>query len=224
MRLIKQNHLLNINNIDVVRENISKHGPLLPSNIRCIIAGPSNCGKTNVMISLLENPNGISYENVYIYSKYLPKYEYLRNLLKPIKNLGYYEYTDSENITHPSNAKKHSIFIFDDVACDKQSVIRDFFAMGRHNNVVSFYLCQSYTRIPKHLIRDNANILILFPQDVLNLKHVYEDHVNADMKFDKFKDLCNLCWQDKYGFVVIDKTKDCQLGRYRKGFHYFIKL
>ncbi|KAL6256683.1 hypothetical protein P5V15_012802 [Pogonomyrmex californicus] len=48
--------------------------------------------------------------------------------------------------------------------------------MGRHSNVDCFYLCQTYARIPKHLIRDKANLLILFKQDGTNLKHVYNDH------------------------------------------------
>ncbi|KYN36137.1 hypothetical protein ALC56_09512 [Trachymyrmex septentrionalis] len=32
-----------------------KHGGMLPSTIRAIICGSSNCGKTNVLISLLES-------------------------------------------------------------------------------------------------------------------------------------------------------------------------
>ena len=39
------------------------------------------------------------------------------------------------------------------------------------------FLSQIYARIPKHLIHDNANLLILFKQDGTNLKHVYNDHV-----------------------------------------------
>ncbi|KYN29961.1 hypothetical protein ALC57_00577 [Trachymyrmex cornetzi] len=60
-----------------------KHGEMLPNTIRAIICGPSNCGKTNVLISLLESPNGVRFENVYVYSKSLqqPKYQYLENFL-----------------------------------------------------------------------------------------------------------------------------------------------
>jgi len=48
-----------------------KHGVMLPSTIRAI-----NCGKTNVLINLLESPHGVRFENVYVYSKSLqqPKY------------------------------------------------------------------------------------------------------------------------------------------------------
>jgi len=41
--------------------------------------------------------------------------------------------------------------------------------MGRHKNMDSFYRCQTYTHIPKHLIRDNANMIIMFKQDDLNM-------------------------------------------------------
>jgi len=53
-----------------------KHGAMLPSTIRAIVYGSSNCGKTNVLISLLESPHGVRFENVYV-SKSLqqPKYQ-----------------------------------------------------------------------------------------------------------------------------------------------------
>jgi len=48
-----------------------KHGAMLPSTIRAIVCSPSNCGKTNILISLLESPHGVRFENVYVYSKSL---------------------------------------------------------------------------------------------------------------------------------------------------------
>lgn len=227
MRIVQQKAVLPITNRDFSdAPKAHRHGPLLPSTIRAIVAGPSNCGKTNVIISLLEHPNGLRFENVYVYSKSLnqPKYEYLEKLFKPIKGIGYYPYRDSENIISPSQAKPNSIFIFDDVACENQNVIRDYFCMGRHNSVDCFYLCQTYTHIPKHLIRDNANLIILFKQDELNLKHVYSDHVNTDMSFDMFKAICRVCWNDNFGFVSIHKDSDAKNGRYRKGFDQYIYL
>jgi len=41
-----------------------KHVAMLPSIIRAIVCDPSNCGKTNVLISLLESPHGVPFENV----------------------------------------------------------------------------------------------------------------------------------------------------------------
>jgi Poxvirus A32 protein len=227
MKIIRQAIPLPIENNDVNENTYQKHGSLFPATIRCIIVGPSNCGKTNVLISLIEHINGLKFENVYVYSHSLgqPKYIYLEKLLKPIPGIGYYAFSASEDILHPSKTKPNSLMVFDDVSTSTQEVIRDYFAMGRHYNVDSFYLCQTYAKIPKHLIRDNANSLIVFKQDDLNLKHIYNDHIGSDMSFDCFKNVCGLCWKDPYGFLTI--FKDCTMnegGRYRKGFDHYIYL
>jgi len=96
--------------------------------------------------------------------------------------------------------------------------------MGRHKHIDSFYLCQTYTKIPKHLIRDNANLIIIFKQDEMNIKHIYNDHVIGDMTFKQFIKICEECWKQKYEFVLISKDNDIDKGRYRKGFDSFIHL
>lgn len=229
MRLIKQHSTLPISNFDSKIDNAKSerkhHGPLLPSSIRCIICGPSNCGKTNVMMSLLTDPNGLRFENVYIYSKSLnqPKYQFIERVLERINEIGYYTFAENDDICDADEAKPNSIFIFDDVACDKQNNIREYFSMGRHKKVDCFYLCQTYSKIPKQLVRDNTNLVVLFKQDDLNLQHVYADHVNTDMSYQQFKNVCNTCWKDnKYGVLVIDKDSEIKSGRYRKGFDCYL--
>lgn len=230
MHFVKQRLSLPVENIDnkiKARPIAKRHGPLLPNSLRCIICGPSGCGKTNSLISLIENPNGLRFENVYIFSKTLDqdKYKYLESILKPIKGMGYYTFSSNDDVIPPSKAKPNSVFIFDDIICDKQNNIKAYFCMGRHRNIDSFYLAQTYTRIPKHLIRDNANFLILFKQDETNLRHIYNDYgIGCDMKFDQFRSMCNTCWCEKYGFVVIDMDSDVCKGRYRKGFDQFLQL
>lgn len=68
-----------------------------------------------------------------------------------------YTFNNNDDVIQTDEIKPNSIMIFDDVACDKQNNIKNYFSMGRHKNVDSFYLCQTYTRIPKHLLRDNSN-------------------------------------------------------------------
>lgn len=179
------------------------------------------------MISLLESPNGLRFENVYVYSKSLrqPKYQYLKELFAVVgADVGYFAFSENTDVIPPAEALPNSIFVFDDVACDEQDVMREYFAMGRHSHVDCFYLSQSYARIPKHLIRDNVNLLILFKQDAMNLRHVYDDHVNTDMTFKMFNKLCTKCWQQKHGFLVIDKDSAMANGRYRRRFNEFIVL
>lgn len=227
MRIEKQNFSLPIKNHDISINEFNKHGQLFGGNCkRGIIIGPSGCGKTNVIISLLENVNGLRFENIYVYSKSLnqEKYEYLRKLLKPMREIGYFENDNEENIINPNNIKPNSVIIFDDIVCCNQSIMRDYFCFGRHKNVDCFYLSQTYSAIPKQLIRDNANLLVIFQQDQTNFKHIYDDHVNVDMSLQKFKELCSICWKDKYGFVVIDKDCNINSGRYRKGFDSFMYI
>lgn len=230
MKFIKQDLSLPVKNNDFKcndeKTKNKRHSPLLPNSIRSLIVGPSNCGKTNVMITLIEHPNGLKFENVYIYSKSLnqPKYEYLKNLLQPIKGMQYKTFSNNTDVISLEKTRPNSVFIFDDIACEKQDNVRSYFAMGRHNNIDSFYLCQTYTRIPKHLIRDNANLIIIFKQDDMNLKHIYDDHVNNDMSFNEFRKACAKCWYKPYGFLVIDRDSPLNNGRYRDGFDTFIKL
>ncbi|KAG5324762.1 YMD3 protein, partial [Pseudoatta argentina] len=83
---------------------------------RAIICGPSNCGKTNVLIICSR------VQTVYVYSKSLqqPKYRYLENLFTSIDEIGYFTFSNNSDIV-PNEARPNSIFIFDDVACDKQN-------------------------------------------------------------------------------------------------------
>ena len=77
-----------------------------------------------------------------------------------------------------------------------------------------FYLCQSLYQLPKHGIRQNANIFILFEQDQKTLKYFHETNISVDMDFDEFKTFCEKTWRQKYGFVVINLWEDPYCGRY----------
>ena len=87
----------------------------------------------------------------------------------------------------PDESRPRSVIIFDDVACEKQDA--PIFAWD-DTDLSTVSICQTYTRIPKHLVRDNANFLIIFKQDDMNVRHIYNDHVNMDMTYSQFKDMC----------------------------------
>jgi len=234
MKFVKQKNTFQILNLDKIikvntnrKKTIRMHGKLLPSNIRCIICGPSNCGKTNVMLNFLFSPDGLQFNNVYLFSKSLfqQKYKFLECVMKNIDEIGFFMFSDNDEVPHPTEIKPNSIMIFDDVACEKQKHIKDYFSMGRHNNVDSFYICQTYSYIPKQLVRDNTNFIIIFKQDNRNLQHIYNDHVNTDMSFETFRNVCMKVWESKNNsFVVIDKEREMSKGRYRNCMDVFIRL
>jgi len=93
----------------------------------------------------------------------------MEKLIKPMNGIRYYTFSHNDGVLDLSEAKNSSIIIFDDVASEKQDNIRCYFCMGRHLNIDSFYLCQTYTDIPKHFICDNAISIKLFKQDDLNM-------------------------------------------------------
>lgn len=154
------------------------------------------------------------------------KYRYLQNLLKSVEGVGLHTYSSSDQVIPPSEAKTNSIFVFDDVICEKnQENIKNFYCLGRHYQTDVIYLTQTLAKVSKHLIRDNCNFIVLFKQDEMNLKHVFNDfNIACDMTFSDFREFCFECWKDKYGFVVIDLDSEPNNGRYRKQFNNFLQI
>jgi Poxvirus A32 protein len=228
MKLVAQDVRLPITNLDFGANELARtrHSPLFPNNVRMLIVGTSGCGKTNVMVHMITNPNGLRFKNIYIYSKslYQPKYLYLAEILKNVPEINYETFSNTNEVLPPGDVREDSLFIFDDVICDKQENMKNYFSMGRHKNVDCFYLSQSYAKVPKLLIRENANVLILFKQDEMSMKHVYQDHVSPDISFAKFLQMCNKIWNEKYSFVMIDKESNLNDGRYRKGLDQYVDI
>lgn len=225
MKFVKQKHSLKFDKYYFDKtEQASRHGSFLPNSIRCIICGPSNCGKTNLMIGLLLHEKGLRFQNVYVYCKTLfqPKYMFLENVLKLVPSVSFAKYHENHDILSPHEASPNSVIIFDDVACENQNSIRDYFSMGRHKNIDSFYLNQTYSKVPKQLVRDNANLIVLFKQDEINMKHVYDEHVNVDMTWNDFRNMCSKIWSEPYSYLVINKDCEKNKGCYRLKFDTYV--
>jgi len=136
--------------------------------------------------------------------------------------MGYHTFFHNDGVLDPSQAKNN--MIFDNVACEKQDNISSYFCMGRHKNIDFFYLCQTYSHIPIHLICDNANFIIIFKEDDLSMRHIYRDHINTDMNYETFVKICQKCWEDKNGFLLMSKDNEMNNGRYRKGYDQLIMI
>lgn len=149
-------------------------------------------------------------------------YQFLELVLKLVPSVSFQKYSENDEVLSPQAANTNSIMIFDDVACENQNNIRDYFAMGRHKNIDSFYLNQTYSKIPKQLIRDNANLIIIFKQDDINLRHVYDEHVGSDMSWSQFREMCARIWNTPYSYLVINKDCKRNSGCYRMGFDTFV--
>ena len=86
---------------------------------------------------------------------------------------------------------------------EKQITCESFCVRGRYSNIDYFYLAQTYFKLPRQTIRENANLICLFPQDLKNLNHLFDDHVGSDMTKEEFRQLCKTAREKQHGFVII---------------------
>ena len=92
-------------------------------------------------------------------------------------------YQSAEYVPDPRelSSEKKNPMVFDDLLLEKQNTCQWYYVRGRHSKVACFYLAQNYFKLPRQTIRENANVICLFPQDLKNLNHIFEDHVGTDM-------------------------------------------
>ena len=143
---------------------------------------------------------------------------------KPDIECAFYE--SAEDVPDPRDLSlvNKNLMIFDDLQLEKQNKCESYYIRGRHSNVDCFYLAQNYFKLPRQTIRENANFICLFPQDLKNINHIYNDHVSHDMSKDEFKKLCKTAWEKPHGFVVIDLASKKLNGKYRDGFDNFYMI
>ena len=100
--------------VQTTLNKVKRHESLLSDSIREVFCRPPNCGKINTLFSLILHPNGLTFENIYLYSKSLqqPKYKFLEKVLNDVEGIEYFPFSGSEQVLSPGKAKPNSIFIF----------------------------------------------------------------------------------------------------------------
>ena len=129
-----------------------------------------------------------------------------------------------EDMPDPSehDPDKKNLLVFDDIMLSPQNKCEAYYTRGRHNNVDVFYIAQSYFRLPRQTVRENANLFMFFIQDSTNLSHIYQDHCAVDnIPYQVFKDFCADVWSQKHNFVTIDLTRPATEGKYRRNLNDF---
>ena len=92
------------------------------------------------------------------------------------------------------------------------------FKRSKHNQLSIFMNSQDYYELPKKTIRANGHIYHIFiPNNIVDVRKIYQDIACMDMTLDEFKYLTSACWNEKYQPLTIDMNKDRYKGRYRLG-------
>ena len=131
-------------------------------------------------------------------------------------------YEDCEMVPDPTRLDPNSknLLILDDCFLGKQNKAEAYYTRGRHNNCDVIYISQNYFRLPRQTIRENCNLLMLFPQDAKNVNHIHADHC-SDIPIEEFRTFCNNVWGSKHNFITIDLTSNTRNGKYRKNLDTF---
>ena len=143
-----------LNDDDIITEAEFK------DNFRCIISGPSECGKTFSLKKLILA--SIYFDKLYIIGPTGDRY----NGLERTNNKAIIEFIkDIKDLPSPDNLPKdlNKLMIFDDVRA-KEPVINEYFCRGKHNNCNMIYLNQNLFSLDRQSVRENCNLFILFEQ------------------------------------------------------------
>ena len=132
-------------------------------------------------------------------------------------------YESAEDVPDPRelSSQKKNLMVFDDLLLEKQITFELYYVRGRHSNVDCFYLAQNYFKQSRQTIRENANFICMFPQDLQNLNHIFDDHLGSDMTKEEFRQLCKTAWKKQQGFVIIDLSSKKHDGKYKSGLDEF---
>ena len=131
-------------------------------------------------------------------------------------------YENCEDIPDPKtlDAKLKNLIILDDCYLGPQSKAGAYYSRGRHANCDSLYISQNYFSLPRNSVRENSNLIILYPQNNKSIQHIHQDHC-TDLPFEEFKDLCQKIWSTKFSFLTIDLSSDPLNGKYRENLEKF---
>ena len=242
---------MEVTDVSLKNKNKRNNSPLLPSNLRGLIVGKSNSGKSVLLFNLLLKNGWLDYNNLLVFGNSLhqPEYELIKkgyeNKLRkdellhifqnkdPLKAIENYNGTRNGKITaeffdncdlipdpKTLDTNLKNLLILDDCYLGKQSMAQSYYTRGRHGNCDCLYISQNYFALPRNSVRENANFIILFPQNSKSVVHIYQDHC-TDISFTEFKNLCETIWSKKFDFLTIDLTSTPLNGKYRRNLDSF---
>ena len=214
--------MLNLDNIvSNKNENKDNNWPF-----RMSIIGPSESGKTNTLLHLIQNLNKTTpFDKIYLYAKDLtePKYEFLINNRK---NAGIKHFNDSTAFIEYSNdiddvftniddynkkRKRKVLIVFDDKIADIinstkfKAIIKELFIRCRKLNISIVFITQSYFRTPKDARLNSTHYVIMKIQNRKELQNIAQEN-SGDIDFKDFLKTYKDYASEPYSCMIIDTT------------------
>ena len=188
------------------------HHAMLPNDIRMLVVGQSGCGKTNLVINLAMKY--IKWARLYVVTNTPGQRIY--DILRAQENV---YFLSPEDISQDlfDEMPPLSLVVFDDFMLEKdQTFPALIFSQGRHRKVNAIYISQKFTETTL-VIRQNANILVMFNIDKKSREGVHSMYASADMDVSDFKKIKLV---DREFLAILPMS--CRSKRYIKNFKKYI--
>ena len=199
-----------------------------------LILGPSDSGKTNTLLHLINNFHPI--DKIYLYAKDKDekKYQFLINkrVQAGIKNLNdphaFIEYSNDINDVlddinnYNKNRDKKVLIIFDDMIADImrsekfKPIVKELFIRCRKLNISIVFITQSYFRAPKDSRLNSTHYILMNIGNKKELKSIAEEN-SSHLDFKDFLKIYNYCTKEPYSFMLVD-TRPTARVTFKKNF------
>ena len=196
---------------------------------RMLIMGPSDSGKTNTLLHLINNLHPI--DKIYLYAKDLSesKYEFLINKREQAGIKHFNDPTDMDdvftNIDDNNKQRKQKVLIvFDDMIADIMSskkfkaIIKELFIRCRKLDISIVFITQSYFRKPKDARLNSTHYVIMKIQSRKELQNIAREN-SGDIDFKDFLKTYKDYTNEPYSCMIIDTAVPISNPmRFRKNF------
>ena len=206
-------------------ENKKQHNskwPHIPDHpYRILIVGGSGSGKTNALLNLINNQQGIDKIYLYVKDPYEAKHQYFINKREKVgsdnfKDLrAFIEYSnDMQDVynaieNYNPNKKRKILIVFDDMIADMinnkklNPVVTELFIRGRKLNISIAFITQSYNKVPKDVRLNSTHFFIMKIPNRRELQQIALNH-SSDIDFKDFMKIYKKCTTEPYSFLVND--------------------
>lgn len=199
-----------------------------------LVSGGTGRGKTMAIINLILHH--LKFDRLYIYSRhlydkndlYLPLIQTIQKAEKRIKKklkdedyrmLWYSDqFQDIPSYEAYDDNYMNLVLIDDFMLEPNQDKVIEYFTSGRHRNISTFYLTQSYFSV-KRKIRLNCNYLAFFEFASAREVRMISSELCSDKTYDELYEIFKTALDRKFSFLLIDLKTDDPCMKYRRNFN-----
>lgn len=194
--------------------NYNLHHIKIPCRV-CVVA-PSGSGKTNFLVSLLEqfSKGKGTFHTMCIVTRNAdePLYKWLGSLNDQIKIV---EGLENTPLLDKMDKDLNNVVVFDDLVLEKNlSRVSNYYIRARKLNCSVFFLSQSYFMIPK-IIRNNCSYLVLLKLSGHREVNMIMSEGGLGCTKEQLLGMYMDATKEKFGCLIIDYEEDPS-NRYRK--------